>query len=282
METDADVGVLKRAEGLRRADDGDTPPAAPQPAALVRVRGRDRRQHHGSHGRDDRQRRRPVDPGRARRQRVHPAMAACRLHAGVRRVLDHRRPSGRHVRSPAAVSDRLRRLHADVRSLLGGPFDGGADRLPSAAGFVRGADDPPGVRDDQGGLRREGDHQGVRRLRAGNGPLDPGRPDPGRCAGGGQPVGDRMAAGVLDQRADRHRGVRRGYPGATADRRPSRDPPRHRRDGADRRRSDRDHLPADPGPHRWVAGLDLCLARRSERCCSACSCCGSAAFTAIR
>ena len=31
METDADVGVLKRAEGLRRADDGDAPPALRNP-----------------------------------------------------------------------------------------------------------------------------------------------------------------------------------------------------------------------------------------------------------
>ena len=36
----------------------------------------------------------------------------------------------------------------------------------------------------------------------------------------------------------------------------------HRRDGPDRTRADRDHLPADPGPRRRLASLDVHLARR--------------------
>ena len=233
-----------------------------QPAAVVRLRRCNRRQHHGSHGRDDRQRRRTVDPGRARRQRLHPAVAARRLHARVRRVPHHRRPARGHVRPPPAVPGRLGRLHRDVRCLLGRPLDGGADHLPGAAGLVRGADDPSGVRDAQRGLRRGRDDQGVRRVRPDDGSLDPRCADPRGRAGGGRSVGDRVAAGVPDQRAGRHRRVRRGGPGATANRRASRDALGHRWDAADRRRADRDHLPADPGPHGRMARLDLRVARR--------------------
>ena len=39
---------------------------------------------------------------------------------------------------------------ADVRRLCGRPVTLGADRLPGAAGRVRRADDPPGIRDAQG------------------------------------------------------------------------------------------------------------------------------------
>ena len=281
METGADVGTMVQPDGLARRQRRRAA-GRPQPAALVRLRGRDRRQHHGSDGRDDRQHRRPVDPGRARRQRLHPAVAARRLHARVRRVPDHRRPPGRHVRAPPAVPDRLGRLHGDVRRLRGRPIDGGADRLPGAAGFVRGADDPPRIRDAQRGLRRGRDDQGVRRLRSDDGSLDPRRADPGGCAGGGQSVGDRVATGVPHQRADRHRRLRRRGPGAAADGRSSGDPPGHRWDGADRRRTDRDHLPADPGPRRRVAGLDLRLARRRSGAARRVRGCGSVAVAAIR
>ena len=54
-------------------------------------------------------------------------------------------------------------------------------------------------------------------------------------------------------------------------------PSGHRRDGADRRRADRDHLPADPGPRRRVARLDVRRRSPPARCCSARSSCGSAA-----
>ena len=245
-----------------RVPGGGSGECRPQPAALVRVRGRDRRQHHGSHGRDDRQRRRPVHPGRARWQRLHPAVAARRLHARVRRVPDYGRPTGRYVRPPPPVPDRLGRLHGDVRRLRHCPIAGRADRLPRVAGFVRGADDPPRIRDAQRGLRRRRDDQGLRRLWSDDGSFDPGGAHSGRRAGGGQSVGDRMATGVPHQRADRHRRVRRRSQSAAQDGRASGYPSRHRGDGADRCRVDRDHLPADPGPRRRVASLDLRFARR--------------------
>ena len=55
--------------------------------------------------------------------------------------------------------------------------------LRDGAGRVRRADDPAGLRDDQRGLRRGGDGQGLRPLRPGDGHLDAGRPDPRRRPG---------------------------------------------------------------------------------------------------
>ena len=103
--------------------------------------------------------------------------------------------------------------------------------FPGAAGRVRRADDPAGVRDAQRVVRRRRNEQGVRRLRPDDGPFDLGCADPRRRAGGGEPVGHRLAAGVPDQRTDRYRRVRGGRAGAAANRCPSWNPARYRRDG---------------------------------------------------
>ena len=84
-------------------------------------------------------------------------------------------------------------------------------------------------------LRRGRDDQGVRHLRPDDGAVHARRADPRRCAGRGEPVGDRLAARVPDQRPDRHRRIRRSRARPAADRRPPRNPARHRRDGPDRR-----------------------------------------------
>ena len=59
------------------------------------------------------------------------------------------------------------------------------------------------------------------------------------------------------------------------------DPPGHRRDGADRPRADRDHLPADPGPRRTGGRRGPFSCSRREPSCSARSGSGSDAEAAI-
>ena len=81
------------------------------------------------------------------------------------------------------------------------------------------------------------------------------------AAGRREPVGDRLAAGVPDQRADRPRLVRARPPHAAPRRQPRRPEARHRRRLAHRPGPRRDHLPADPGPARGLAGLDVRPAR---------------------
>ncbi len=59
-------------------------------------------------------------------------------------------------------------------------------------------------------------------------------------------------------------------------------PARRRRDDARRARADRDHLPADPGPHGRLAGVDVRHARRRSGTARRVRRCGSATTAAIR
>ena len=179
------------------------------------------------------------------------------LHADVRGAADRGRAARRHLRAPAAVPDRLGRLHRDVGGLRRGPVTGARDRVPRAAGRVRRAADPPGVRDAQGGLPRARDAEGVRDIRPGDGPVGDRRADPRRRADRRRPVGDRLATRVPDQRPGRPvRADRRGA-GAAARRLAPRRPARRPWHDARRTRTGGGHLSADPGPRGRLAGVDL-------------------------
>ena len=232
METSADEGTMVQADALANASGAAMPSSHPQPAALVRVRGRDRGQRHGSDGRDDRQRRRPVDPaalgGSASTLQWLSAgytlAFAVFLITGARLgdMFGRRRlfligSAGFTVMSAACAAAPSPSVLIAFR-VLQGAF--GALMIPQGFGMLKEVFAEDEMAKVFGAF---GPMMGLSIAR---------RADPRRRAGRGEPVGDRLAAGVPDQRADRHRRVRRGRAGPAADRRAPRNPARHRRDGA--------------------------------------------------
>ena len=101
----------------------------------------------------DRQYRDPVDSAEPRRKLRRRPVGACRVHACLRAGPDHRRPARRHVRAQAAVPDRRRRLHSDVRAVRSRTKPRSADRLPRGARRYGRDHDPAGARGHPGAFR---------------------------------------------------------------------------------------------------------------------------------
>ena len=250
--------------------------------ALGRGGRRAGRQRHGSARCHDRQRRRPLDPSRPRRRRGDTAVAERRLHPGVRRAADRRRAARRHLRPPPAVSRRLGGLHAVLRRFGSRADHRRAHRLPRPAGGLRGADDPPGLRLDEAGLRRRRrTGQGIGSVRSGDGRADARRADPRRRAHRRQPLGYRVASGVPHQRPDRRGDAASRDPFAAPRRHSSRRQARHRWRRARRPGAGRDHLPTHPGSDRRLARLVLrdARGRRGPARSSSCATSDAAATT---
>ena len=256
--------------------------AHPQPLALDRVRRRVRRQHHGPPRRDDRQRRRPVHPRTTSAAAPTPSSGSAPATPWPSRCCSSpapgwatssaaggcsssARPASRCSPPPARSPPTSASLIA-FRALQGA-F--GALMIPQGFGLMREVFD-----DDEFGKATGlfGPAMGLPMLAA---PILAG------ALVDAEPVGHRLAAGVPDQRADRRssrfalalRTLPRGasHPGMKLD-----------VTGVwlDRPGARRHHLPADPGPARRLARLDVRPARRRPgRCCSR-SCGGRSAARA--
>ena len=181
---------------------------------------RDRRDHRHAvdvdAGRHDRHRRAAADAGRARPVRRLQELGDHRLRADVRRPAAARRAGRRRHRAQARVHLRRRGVHARVAGLRAGHRTVDAHRGARAAGRRR-----RGGRTDRAGADRH-DFRRRARPQSGDGGVG-GHAGPRFGAGpGARRCADRhlLAAGVPDQRADRHRHhLDRGDPAR-------RDPPR--------------------------------------------------------
>ena len=118
-----------------------------------------------------------------------------------------RRALGRPLRPTADAANRDGRVRRGLGAVRGGGQRGRAHRGPGGAGGPGRDHAAAGVRADQGPVRGARDGQGVRRLRAGDGPVGHARADRGGRADRGRRVRYRLADDLPGKRAGRAGGA---------------------------------------------------------------------------
>ena len=157
------------------------------------------------HGRDDRQRRHPLDHPRSRYRTRGCRVDYHHLLIGVRSPADHIGPARRSVRAEATVPYWTHRLHALLSTRRTGPYRTGTNSGPGASGSGSGHDPPLDPLICERHLPRQGPRNCLRGVGFGHRGYGCYRPT-GRGL-----VDNRllMALGVLHQHPDRNRGTDR-------------------------------------------------------------------------